>query len=240
MVDDEARARASARSIMEHAEGGIRGPPQRAPEPSPWALGALPQAPGPQGKVEEAAKSVHAKSASRNSINMLDEDEGEEELFTTSEEVEVEVAADSGAVAHTTSPKGLPGTVKAVRNRVRNFVGAGGEGIAHHGTARVRLQQEDGRFIQNDFEVADVCRPLHSVSTICDNEHDFLFTKKCGYVVPEGVFEEILAKLYDAGRIICRYPRRGGLYVATMKATDPTNRSKVGNTAPFAGQDAGQ
>ena len=208
---------------------------------SSWSqrTGAGPWGPEEQDKQHEA-KSVHAKSASKSSINMLDEDEGEEELLTTSEEVEIDVAADSGAVAHTTGPKGLPGTVKVVRNRIRNFTGAGGEGIAHHGTARVRLQQEDGRFIQNDFEVADVCRPLHSVSTICDNEHDFLFTKKCGYVVPEGVFEEILAKLYDAGRIICRYPRRGGLYVATMKATDPTKRSKDGNTAPFAGQDAGQ
>ena len=93
------------------------------------------QTPGLQRKVEDTeneAKSVHAKSARKNSINMLDEDEGEEELLTTNEEVEIDVAADSGAVAHTTGPKGLPGTVKVVRNRVRNFVGAVGEGIAHH------------------------------------------------------------------------------------------------------------
>ncbi len=57
MVDDEARARASARSIMEHAESGVRGPPQRDPGSSPVAPGvpgALPQAPGPQGKAEDA------------------------------------------------------------------------------------------------------------------------------------------------------------------------------------------
>ena len=221
---------------MEYAESGIRGPLQWLPggpggfAPGPWGPGKV--------DTQSEAKLTHAEPANHESITMLDEEkaEEEEEILTTSEEVEIDVAADSGAVAHTTGPDGLPGTVRVVKKKIRNFVGAGGDGITHHGTARVRLQQENGRFIQNDFEVADVCRPLHSVSAVCDNEHDFLFTRKCGYVVPAWVFDEILAKV----EIICKYPRRGGLYVATMKATDPTKRSKDGDTAPFAGQGAGR
>ena len=67
------------------------------------------------GKVDtqNEAKLMHAESANHESITMLDEEkaEEEEEILTTSEEVEIDVAADSGAVAHTTGPDGLPGTI---------------------------------------------------------------------------------------------------------------------------------
>ena len=64
-----------------------------------------------------------------------------------------------------------------------------------------------------------------------------IFTKNCAMVVPAGVFNEVLAKV----DVVCRYPRRGGLHVATMKAKDPNVKSgRDGDAAPFAGLGAGR
>ena len=88
-----------------------------------------------------------------------------------------------------------------------------------------------------DFQVADVVRPLHSTSKICDGtgdkHHEMLFTRECAHVVPEGTFARFLASV----NVIARYPRRGGLYVAKMKVRRPRPRpapaaAKPGFTRP--------
>ncbi len=66
-------------------------------------------------------------------------------------------------------------------------------------------------------QVLAVTRALHSVSAICDKQQDMLFTKDMGYVVPEGVFTEVLAKC----RRIVEYPREGGLWVSEMTVEIP-------------------
>ena len=140
-------------------------------------------------------------------------------------------------MAHVVGPQHLPGSISVERKegKVRNFVGANNSPIKHYGAARVRLELEDGRHIQNEFQVADVCRPLHSISTVTDEGFDVLFRKGEGTVVPAGVFDKILAQV----KHVCTYPRRGGLYVATVKAKVPRNKDrKPGSPAPFAGQGA--
>ena len=153
----------------------------------------------------------------------LEQSEDEEPLFTTTEVIETSVAMDSGAVAHGASPKDIPATVEVTKKGpLRNFVGANNSPIEHYGTAGVRLEQEDGQCVDNNFEVVDVVRPLHSVSMTCDNCHDVLFNKGAGYVVPEGVVERILAALSAEGvKPAATYRRRGGLYVAKVKVKDP-------------------
>ena len=90
--------------------------------------------------------------------------------------------------------------------------------------------QDNGNVINTTFQVADVVRPLHSASQICDGtenkHHEVLFTREAAHVVPEGTLSRLLASV----NVIAKYPRRGGLYVAKMKARRP--RPKPSPTAP--------
>ena len=136
----------------------------------------------------------------------------------------MKVAADSGAVDHIAHPTSLPGNILLLRdNTTRNFVSASGDGIKNHGKARVKLRTKEGEVINNVFQVADVCRPLHSVSRICDQGHEMLFTETEGIVVPKGTFAHLMANV----AIVARYPREEGLYVAEMdvKAADEDTES---------------
>ncbi len=138
------------------------------------------------------------------------------------------VAAGSGSVAHCVGPRDIPASV-AVRppanGKVRNFVGAGGDGIKNHGEALVQLAQEDATVVNSTVQVADAVRPLHSVSMICDADREMLYTKTAAHVVPEGALSRFLANI----NVIAKYPRRGGLYVAKVKARRP--RPKPSPTA---------
>ena len=131
----------------------------------------------------------------------------------------------------------LPDSVNVDQSKPRNFVGADGESLKHYGNAKVRMKMRNGKHVSNTVQVMNVCRPLHSVSTITDNEYDMLFTKKAGIVVPAGAFDEILKKV----KRVAEYPRKGGLYIAEMTVKDPAKRdSASGSPATFAGQGAGR
>ncbi len=142
-------------------------------------------------------------------------------ILAAVEQRRIKIAADTGCVAHAIGPKHLPDSVKVVQCDERHFSDAQGGCIEHYGESKVRLEQKDGSHISNTFQVLDVCRPLHSISMIADNDHDMLFTKECGFVVPAGVFKEILDKV----KHIAEYPREGGLYVAEMIVKDPEQDS---------------
>ena len=136
----------------------------------------------------------------------------------------IKVAADSGAVDHIAHPTSLPGTIRLMKDgTLKNFVSASGDSIKNHGKAAVKLRTKEGNIIGNVFQVADVCRPLHSVSRICDTGHEMLFTEDEGIVVPKGTFAAMLANV----TAVARYPRENGLYVAEMevKAEDDSAQS---------------
>ena len=62
-------------------------------------------------------------------------------------------------------------------------------------------------------QVADVCRPLRSVSVICDGHtgitKEMLYTDKEAVVVPAGA----LSKFLETSKRLATYPRVGGPYV---------------------------
>ncbi len=158
-----------------------------------------------------------------------------EEILTATRRTKIYVAADTGAVDHVVHPKDLPASVRVIRpEKLRNFVGPKGETIDHWGESKIILEQKDGPNITNTFQVADVVRPLHSISRITDNEHDVIFTKKCGYVVPAGLFDELLAQV----KHIAKYHRRGGLYVGEFDAVDPSGDYASAKPSGFAGPGA--
>ena len=66
--------------------------------------------------------------------------------------------------------------------------------------------------IQPCFQIAKVTRPLMSVSKICHHDYTAHFNK----------FEAVIK---DAkGKVICRFARKGGLYVCKMRLEAPFTR----------------
>ena len=162
-----------------------------------------------------------------------EEEDEDEEILASTDEVDIDVALDSGAVAHTAGPKDLPGNTPVVQpedGKLRNFVAANNTKIKNYGKAELTMVQDGGPDINNVFQVADVSRPLHSAGTICDTDKEILFTKGEAVVVPEGALSRFLGSI----RQLAKYPRKGGLYVARMRAKNP--RPKAATAAGFGRQ----
>jgi len=143
----------------------------------------------------------------------------------------IKVAADTGACSHCLGPDDLPDGMMVQECPERNFCGPDGKRIEHSGEAKMRLLQPNGGHVSMTSQVLAVTRALHSVSAICDKKQDMLFTHDMGYVVPKGVFDEVLKRC----RHIAEYPREGGLWVSEMmvKIPEPPGNDRP---APFAGQ----
>ena len=156
----------------------------------------------------------------------------DEELNAVIEEVEIEVAQDSGSCAHVVGPGQVPSTVEIKKSPTcKNFTGAGGDGIKNHGKAEVMLVMENGETVNSVVQVAEVTRALHSTGLICDTKKEVLFTETEAVVVPAGT----LSKPMGSIKRIAEYKRKGGLYVAKMKIR---RRVQPGSpkAAPFGGQ----
>ena len=81
----------------------------------------------------------------------------------------------------------------------------------------------------------EVTRPLHSISMVCDNDFDVAFAKTEGLVIPAGLLDEVLAVVKQ--KIVAKYRRKGGLYVAKMRVKDPRGkRPSPAKASPFAGR----
>ncbi len=80
--------------------------------------------------------------------------------------------------------------------------------------------------------MADVSRPLHSMGVIADTGKEILFTKGEAVVVPEGALSRFLGSV----RQLAKYRRKGGLYVAKMKARNPNPKPKPGTASSFGRQ----
>ena len=145
----------------------------------------------------------------------------------------MKVAADSGAVDHIANASNLPGNVILRKtDKHRDFVNASGGGIRNHGEANVRLKTKNGRLIANTFQVADVCRPLHSIGKVCDGGHEVLFMKGKAVVVAEGTFEAYL----EQAAHLAVYEREEGLYVMEVEVSAIPDEE----TSSFPRPDAGR
>ena len=66
-----------------------------------------------------------------------------------------------------------------------------------------------GNSIKSIFQVAEITRPLMSVSRVCELGHKCVFDDSKA---------EVIAK---NGTVLCTFKRKGGLYVAEMKLKAP-------------------
>jgi hypothetical protein len=167
-------------------------------------------------------------------LHLVYSDETDMSLMMSDEEVEIWVASDSGAVDHVCGRGHIPASIVLRQpsdgKLTRNFISASGGSIKNHGAAELNLITEEGNTIASTFQVADVCRPLHSVSKTCDGGHEMLYTSDEALVLPKGVLSKLLATLNV--KPVARYIRRGGLYVAKMKARDKASGGVSSVTRP--------
>jgi hypothetical protein len=137
------------------------------------------------------------------------------------EYVDVDVAVDSGAGDNVLAAVDVPGhKVQESPGSLRGqqFKGAGGHVMANEGQMVLEMLAplEDGQHGEVDvcWQVAEVCRPLLSVSKICDKaQHTVTFDAK-------------RAVVRDAkGRIVCISMRKGNLCIGRMKVKHPNHPS---------------
>ena len=137
------------------------------------------------------------------------------------EYVDVDVAVDSGAgdnVLAAVDVKGHKIEESPALRRGQQFNGAGGHVMANEGQIILEFlaPSEGGQHntVDATWQVADVCRPLLSVSKICDKaKHTVTFDAK-----------KAIAR--DAkGRIVCVFQRKGNLYIGRMKVRNPSHPS---------------
>ena len=152
-------------------------------------------------------------------ISLLEDDEIEELIGATLDEIIVQVAMDSGSVAHVIHPDDLPAKSEIIPKgeHEKDFTGAGGDRIKKHGTCKTIASGTAGDFT-TDWQAADVTRALHSVSKVCGPKehetglHDVLFNNTDCFVVPPGVVRAIMKRL----TAVAHYKREGGLYLANL------------------------
>ena len=151
--------------------------------------------------------------------NLLEEEDDMIGVVGTSDEVEIEVAFDTGAVGNVCGPDDVPANAKLIPNRSgKNFTGAGGDTIINHGSINTMCTGEHGK-VGCEWRVADITRPLHGGTQVTgpiDNpRQDVIMNAEGVYVVEPGVVKEMLKKL----KPVVEYKRKGNLYLAKMKMT---------------------
>ena len=152
-------------------------------------------------------------------LNFLDAEDAEINTTETDNneflDVEIEVAADSGASEHVAADTDAPTyqvEESAGSRSGQHFVGAGGHRMANRCQMKLNMRADNGRNgrdVRTTFQVARVTRPLISVSKICDAGMSMKFTST-------------MAVIEDSkGKEVCRFLRKGGLYIASMKLRSP-------------------
>jgi hypothetical protein len=151
--------------------------------------------------------------------NLLEEEDDMIGAIGSGDEVEIEVAFDTGAVGNVCGPDDVPANAKLVPNTSgKNFTGAGGDTILNHGTINTMCIGEHGK-VGCEWKVADITRPLHGgtqvTGPISNPRQDVLMNAEGVYVVEPGLVKEMLKKV----KPVVEYKRKGNLYLAKMKMT---------------------
>ena len=125
-------------------------------------------------------------------------------------------------------PKNLPHDAEPKPNDTgRHFVGANNTTIERYGTCETILETPLGA-VGCNWDLADVTRPLHSVSTVTGpiegpGKQDVLFNNRLCVVVPPGVVDKILETI----KPVMKYDREGNLYVAEMEMSTFRRQGQV-------------
>ena len=171
--------------------------------------------------VDERGKHTQWYRDSKHGVYCIldDDDDGGELIASAVERVRIRPAMDSGAVDHVIHPRELPDDACIVPNTTgKNYRGANDTIIERYGSCETTLEGSAGT-VGCTHQLANVSRPLHSVSRTCgpaggakNAKHDVLFNNDVCVVVPPGIVAEILKRVTP----IAKYDREGNLYVGEM------------------------
>jgi len=145
-----------------------------------------------------------------------DDDEGDILGVDSWIDSEIEITLDSGCCEHVMDLGDAPGygaflTQSDGSRRKQNFIVGNGQKVPNEGQLVLNLESDgdEGRKIKSTFQVAEVTRPLMSVSRVCDQGLTCNFTDTHALVLDK------------AGKIVVKFERRGGLYIARMRLKPP-------------------
>jgi hypothetical protein len=133
-------------------------------------------------------------------------------------DTDILVTLDSGCCEHIMDVGDAPGYEAHVKEsagsrRGQSFTVGNGAEVPNEGQLRVNLEATcEGRGpvpLSSDFQIAEITRPLMSVSRICEQGYTCLFTKDGAQVLDKDQ------------RKVCEFQKRSGLYVSSMKLKPP-------------------
>jgi len=167
--------------------------------------------------------------------HICEEDESDDDIAMTGEgepfkEKVIQIAIDSGAGKNVAPPECIDGyrvTPSYGSQHNKHFVAANGGKILNLGESVLNFDDGAGSRLRSTFQVAEVSRMLYSVSQLCDAGCDVSFSKSEG-IVRKG------------GKVVAKFPRKGGLYVMTTTLKAPSANKNTGKADPekgFARQD---
>ena len=143
----------------------------------------------------------------------LNDVEDKEKFYT------IEVALDSGAANHVLSREDVPGYTIAESpgsKRGQQFQVASGKLIPNEGQVKMTMLASCGggqdSWLESTFQVAQVTRPLLSVSKICERgDLGVLCRENEAFILDKD------------HKVVARFERRGGLYVTEMRVPNPAH-----------------
>ena len=116
----------------------------------------------------------------------------------------VSAIMDSGSaecVAPETIAKNIPLMETEASRQGQTYHTADGGVIKNKGEKTVTMYSEDGDKFRARYQITDVTRPLNSISRVCDQGNNVLFTKTGGWIIN-----------HESGRYTW-FPREHGVYV---------------------------
>jgi hypothetical protein len=131
-------------------------------------------------------------------------------------ETDILLTLDSGCCEHICDMADAPGYAHVLHPSAgstagQRFIVGNGEKVHNKGQVKLRMKSTDasGFLMSSVFQVAEITRPLMSVSRVCDQD------MVC-------IFEKTHARIVDKeGKQVARFERDGGLYTCTMKLRQP-------------------
>ena len=142
-------------------------------------------------------------------------DGGCNEVMPVSEWVDkvIEITLDSGACDHILDMADAPGYANFLQEspgskRDQLYIVGNGTEVPNEGQVALNLEagpEGKSSLIKSIFQVAEITRPLMSVSRVCELGHKCIFDAEKADVMSKN------------GTLLCTFKRKGGLYVAEMK-----------------------
>ena len=131
-------------------------------------------------------------------------------------ETDIVLTLDSGCCDHICDINDAPGYSAVLQpspgsQRGQRYVVGNGERVKNKGQVKLRMKgtDENGLLMNSVFQIAEITRPLMSVSRICDQDMVCIFEKDHARVTKRN------------GELVARFERDGGLYTCTMKLRRP-------------------